>query len=84
MVLNVSLLATLLILNLPLILASFSNLVDFDYSFRVLVGYSMIPTLNNGDTVLIKEGVEDIRVGDIISFEVDSLRMGVTHRVIGI
>lgn len=44
----------------------------------------MTPAMLHGDTILVKRGIEDIRVGDIISFRVDSIPVAVAHRVVEI
>lgn len=86
---NAGLIVILVILNTPAILASYSllaasDLVNSDYRFKIIIGRSMTPVITHGDTILIKKGVEGIGVGDIISFKVDSMSLGVTHRVIDI
>ena len=81
---NAGLIVILVILNTPVILTSYSDLVNSDYIFEIIIGYSMTPVLTHGDTIVIKKGVEGIGVGDIISFKVDSMPLGVAHRVIDI
>jgi signal peptidase I len=80
---NVGLIGIFLVLNTPLLL-SVSSLLNPNYSFKMTLGYSMIPTLMHGDTILIKKGAEDIDVGDIIAFRPKSLSRIVVHRVIAI
>ncbi|KPJ56863.1 hypothetical protein AMJ49_03560 [Parcubacteria bacterium DG_74_2] len=87
LVINAGLIMAFLLLATPFILSSFSffaGLVGFDYIFKPLAGKSMNPVLMHGDTVLVKKGAEDIQVGDIISFRVDSIPFGIVHRVVEI
>lgn len=82
--LKIGSIVTFLVLNLPLILGSYSMLTNPDHTFRILEGSSMTPVLKYGDVALIKRGTEDIRVGDIISFNTELISKTVLHRVIDI
>lgn len=55
----------------------------FSYSPRVIVSGSMVPTMNIGDIVIVKEIVADeAQLGDIIMFSMGNMK--VTHRVVDI
>ena len=79
------LLASLLLLT-PLALLTgaglvFSSHTLFGIRFFIVLSGSMQPTINMGDAIVVKAcAPEDVRVGDIITFAVDS-RAFVTHRV---
>ncbi|MCF0148276.1 MAG: signal peptidase I [Clostridium sp.] len=50
-------------------------------AFTVLTG-SMVPTINPGDIIIVKEDtIDKIQTGDIISFRVENSDNVVTHRV---
>lgn len=65
-------------------LALSTNLLGSYYTFRVLVGKSMLPAIRTGDYVLLRRGAEDIKVGDIICFRQDATGATILHRVIEI
>lgn len=75
----------LLLASLLLIIKSYiKNELNVDTPFVVVEGYSMLPTLYNGDIVIVyKPPPDDIKVGDILVYQ--SLRGElVIHRVVGI
>lgn len=72
-ILNVILVVIILMLILPVIF----RICPF-LEVSISVGSSMTPTLKTGDTMFIRNSVEDIQIGDIISFS------GIVHRVIDI
>jgi len=84
---NAALLVIFLLLSLPFIfrVASIcSDLAGFDYSLKLTFGKSMFPTIRNGDTVLLQKGAENIKVGDVISFKINSTTVPILHRVVEI
>lgn len=80
--LNLILVATILLMISPLILRIFPSLLGAD-RIVLTIGVSMTPTIMHGDTILLKDGAEDIKVGDIISFRANFIAP-VLHRVIEI
>lgn len=83
-VLSVILTLMVLLLIVSLVLERYPFLAGADYSFKVK-GYSMLPVARMGDMVLVRRGVEDIQVGDIICFkEVKEDLKLISHRVIEI
>ena len=75
-ILNIILVVIILMLILPIIF----RICPF-LEVNISVGSSMVPTLKTGDTMFIRN-VQDIRIGDIISFK-RGLN-GIVHRVIDI
>jgi signal peptidase len=80
----------LVVLFIIIILSVFPVLVGADYTFKI-IGRSMNPVLIEGDTILIKRGIENIEVGDIITFRANTNRVDsmivteiITHRVVAI
>jgi len=76
-ILNVMLIVIILILFSPMIF----NFCPF-LEIGISVGSSMIPTLRTGDLLFIRDNIEDIEIGDIISFKTE--RGSIVHRVIDI
>jgi len=67
----------------PFVIVGLSPLLAGDGCvFKIGRGDSMVPTIMHGDTILIRKGIEDIEVGDIVSFKVGS--RVVVHRVVDI
>ena len=80
-VLSVTLTLIVLLLIVSLVLGMCPSLVGADYSSKG-IGYSMFPARRSGDMALIRKGIEDIQIGDIICFR-KGLEL-ISHRVIDI
>ena len=74
---NAILIIIVLILTLPIIFEIYPFL-----EIGILVGSSMEPILKSGDMLFIRKSIEDVKIGDIISFK-DSPR-AIVHRVVDI
>lgn len=87
---NVGLVVLLLLFSLPYMIVFCSLLADragSPYFFAPTLGKSMGSTIRSGDIVLVKKGTDNIQVGDIVSFRVDSITNPIItnpimHRVI--
>ena len=70
-ILSITLTLMVLLLIVSLILQRCPFLVGADYSFEIL-GHSMLPVLRTGDMGLVIKGIENIEIGDVIYFKVNS------------
>ena len=82
LILNAVLIVIILFLFLPNILVLYPFLVGADYSTNHTIGFSMVPVVKPGYTILIKKSRENIQIGDIIVFKEDSSI--ISHRVMEI
>jgi len=72
---------------LPLIFAACGAIADVtgaDFTFRMGMGNSMLPTLKTGDITIQEKDAKNVRVGDIINFKIDSPSIKIAHRVVAI
>ena len=77
-VLSLVLTSIVLLLIVSLVLEMCPFLVGANYSVKG-IGYSMFPARRPGDMALVRKGIEDIQVGDIICFR-KGLEL-ISHRV---
>ena len=61
----------------------FKNFYPFGIKTAIVLTGSMEPTLNIKDFVIIKKS-DNIKVGDIVSYKDDTVKMEVLHRIINI
>jgi len=83
LVLDLALIAALVFVAAPFVIVGLSPWLAADGCvFKIVRGESMVPTIIHGDTILIRKGIENIEVGDILSFKVGS--RVIVHRVVDI
>jgi signal peptidase I len=66
------------------VLRDYIPFLDTGFDLRMTTGTSMLTTINDLDIVFIQKHPKDIKVGDIISFELDGFPTRIMHRVIDI